>query len=407
MKHIYTIISGYVEVDKKQCNIPFALIFENDGVLHIESFFEKQDFYDGVKGLNYYRLIGKTEKGYDIECEGLFCTRYKYSNQKVNFICDKYIKLVNNRDEVPKVENSTLIETPIYFSEIEGLKMHFGDHTETEQYRNSGKVDNLLNIEFDHTECSFVFNHPDFIGNHHKIVFFKNPVNKNILIDFRSPKGYSELTYKKYQIFKKDLLHFLSFINGSQVRLRKELLGETLKIKLGNRGFDAQTIIIYSYKRITENHCNDYLPVDIHHSYTSEIFHKAFLNGFDKFYHLNKTLDFGKLIFSLNSTNNVGLDERYFILITALERISKNYSKNNVGETKHLIDDKYFKDCLKPERKSLITKHKSEIIKSNKSAWNIFNSKIGDLNRRNISETSQKLYQLLNIAYRVLRAVSP
>lgn len=47
MKHIYTIISGYVEVDKKQCNIPFALIFENEGILHIESFFEKPDFYDG------------------------------------------------------------------------------------------------------------------------------------------------------------------------------------------------------------------------------------------------------------------------------------------------------------------------------------------------------------------------
>jgi len=69
MKHIYTIISGHVEIDNKQCNIPFALIFENEGVLFIESFLEKSDFYESVKCLNYYRLIGKTEKGYDIECD--------------------------------------------------------------------------------------------------------------------------------------------------------------------------------------------------------------------------------------------------------------------------------------------------------------------------------------------------
>ncbi len=96
MKHVYTIISGYVEFGDKQCNIPFALVFQNDGVLYIESFFEDANFYESVQGLNYYRLIGKTEKGYDIECEGLFCVKYKSSNKKVNFICNKYIKLINN-----------------------------------------------------------------------------------------------------------------------------------------------------------------------------------------------------------------------------------------------------------------------------------------------------------------------
>jgi hypothetical protein len=398
MEHIYTILNGHVEIGKKQCNIPFALVFRNDGVLYVESFFQKADFYDSVKGLNYYKLIGKTEKGYDIECEGLFCTQYKYNNQKVNFICEKYIKLTNNQDEGPQVENSVPIETPIYFSELEGLKMHFSDHTTTEQYQNSGKVDNPLNIDFDHTDCLFFFNHPDFLGNFYKIVFMKNADNNNILIDFSNSGGYSKLTNKKYQILKNDLLDFLSFINGGLVKVRKEFLGETLTIKSANKGFDAQTVIIYSFKQMSEFDCNDYLPIDNNRSYTSEIFQKAFLSGFDKFYHLNKSLDFSGLTYSLNSTNNVGLDERYFILITALERISNNYSSNNSDISKHLIDDKYFKETLKLELKSLLATHKSEINKSNKSAWDIINSKIGNLNRRNNSETSQKLYELLNYA---------
>ena len=398
MEHIYTIINGHVEIGEKQCDIPFALVFRSNGVLYIESFFENADFYDSVKELNYYKLIGKTEKGYDIECDGLFCTQYKYNNQKVNFICEKSIKLTNNQDKGPQVENSIPVETPIYFSELEGLKMHFGDHTTTEQYRNSGKVDNLLNIDFDHTDCSFLFNHPDFLGNHYKMVFVRNSDNNTIRIDFRDSKGYSKLTYKKYQIIKNDLLDFISFINGGQVKIRKEFLGETLTIKSANRGFDAQSVIIYSFKQMSEFHCNNYLPIDNHHSYTSEIFHKAFLFGFDKFYHLNKSLDFSGLIYSLNSTNNIGLDERYFILITALERISKNYSNNNSDTSKHLIDKKYFTDIIKPELKGLFVKHKSEINKSNKSAWDIFNSKIGNFNRRNNAETSQKLYELLNYA---------
>jgi hypothetical protein len=398
MKHVYTITSGYLEIDNKQCNIPFALIFENEGVLFIESFLEKSDFYDSVKGLNYYRLVGKTEKGYDIECEGLFFTQYQYKNQKIKFICENFIKLINNQDKGPKIENSIPVETPIYFAEIEGLKMHFADHTETEQYRNSGKVENLLNVEFDHTDCAFLFNHPDFNGNQHKIVFYKNTENENLLIDFRSPEGYSTLTYKKYLIIRNDLLQFLSFINGAQVKLRKELLGETLTIKSANKGFDAQTVCIYSFKKELGFNCNDYLPIDNYHSHTNEIFHKAFLFGFDKFYHLNKQFDFNRLIFSLNATNDVGLDERFFILITALERLSKNYANNNPDESKHLIDDDFFKNTIKPELTNHIKKYKSDITNFKKGAWDVFNSKIGNLNRRNKSETSQKLYELLNYA---------
>lgn len=398
MRNIYTIVNGYVENDNQKCVIPFALIFRQDGVFYIETFFSDADFYEKTKGLNYFKLYGKTEKGYDIECVGLFCTQYQYNNQKVTFVCDKFIKLINNKDEGPNVENSMSVETPIYFSEIEGLRMKFGNYTETEKYRNSGKVDNLLNLDFDHTDFTFTINHPEILGNHYKVVLIKNPENENYLLDFRDYKGYSKLTYKKYLIIRNDLFSLLSFVNGGQINLRKELFGETLTTKSANKGFDAQTVIIYSFKKVEEFHCNDYLLIDKHHSYTSEIFRNMFLMGFDKFYHLNKTLDFSALIFSLNSTNNVGLNERYFILITALERISKDFANNNSDTSLKLIDDNYFTNSIKPEIIQLLSKHKTNINNFNKSAWDIFNSKVGNLNRRNNSETSQKLYELLNYA---------
>jgi hypothetical protein len=122
------------------------------------------------------------------------------------------------------------------------------------------------------------------------------------------------------------------------------------------------------------------------------------LYGFDKFYQINKKLDFSRLIFSLNATNDVGLDERFFILITALERISKNYTNNNNDESTHLIDDDFFRGTLKPELINQIKKYKNDISRFNKEAWSIINSKIGNLNRRHNSDTSQKLYEFLNYA---------
>ncbi len=50
-------------------------------------FSKMQIFYDSVKELNYYKLIGKTEKGYDIECDGLFAHNTS-TITKVNFICE-------------------------------------------------------------------------------------------------------------------------------------------------------------------------------------------------------------------------------------------------------------------------------------------------------------------------------
>jgi hypothetical protein len=394
MRNLYTIIKGLVIAKKETCEIPFALVFFENGIYYIETFLNDPTFFERHKNSQEFFLTGKTEKGYDIECSGLYWSNYHYNNQKVTFICEDYIRLINNKNK-DQIKNEL---NPIYLIEIEGMKMQFSDHTEIKKFRNAGEVDEILNFEFDHTTSTFILNHPNIVGNCYNILFFKNPENENILIDFDNKGGNCRLYYENYLMFKKELISFLSFINGAQIYVRKEFTGTFLTIKGLHRKYDAQIIYLYSFAKKIERHYNNYLPINYHHSDTHKIFSGMFIFGFDKYYQLNKILDFNSLVFSLNSTSAFGLDERYYILITALERISRNYSKSLPQKSDNLINKGLFENKIKPKLNEVIEKFKNDIINENRSAWNIFSSKIGNLNKRNITETTQKLYYFLNYA---------
>jgi hypothetical protein len=62
-------------------------------------------------------------------------------------------------------------------------------HTQIEKYRANGKVDELLNFDFDHTACAMVVNIEEGEGNYFNIIFTKNQGNDNIIIDFPDTKG--------------------------------------------------------------------------------------------------------------------------------------------------------------------------------------------------------------------------
>lgn len=67
MKLSYTITSGYIKCNDDISEIPFALVFLQDGVYRVETFFKDKDFFERNKNNCAFSLIGKTEKGYDIE----------------------------------------------------------------------------------------------------------------------------------------------------------------------------------------------------------------------------------------------------------------------------------------------------------------------------------------------------
>jgi hypothetical protein len=394
MQLVYTLTSGQIKSQESNCEIPFALVFLDNGIYRVETFFKDEDFFDKNKN-SYFTIIGKTEKEYDIEIFGLSYTKYKYNSRKAELICHQHIKITDNRPNgYDKTQEEIELGDLIWFVELEGMKMKFANHTTTEKYRNTGKIDKINIPEFDHTSCTFQINHPDILGNTFELTFLENPKNGNILIDFASHREHNPFYFKYYLKIRNELLSFLSFINGGTVFIRKELTG----ISFNEKALDSQIVYHYSRKKKNDFHCNDYIPINEHHSYSSPIFNNLFLFCFDSFFQLNKTLEFNSLIFSLNnSTQTAGLEERYFILITAFEKICSDYSKLKDSDNKTLIAKDTFDKEIKQDLFDLLENKKSIIISENNSAFHTFKARIGGINKNN-DDIVQRMYEFLDYA---------
>ena len=114
MSLVYTIKSGYLECQEEKLNIPFALIFLENGIYSLEILLPSNDFYNKYKFNYYYKLYGITEKNYFIECSGLQLTSYDSGTNKVIFRCDNYIKLTKNDENEPEIEDKKNKGTNIF-----------------------------------------------------------------------------------------------------------------------------------------------------------------------------------------------------------------------------------------------------------------------------------------------------
>lgn len=395
MKLVYTIINGQVKCSDFTKDIPFALVFIQDGVYKIETFFSDDSFFDKNYYSRYYTLIGKTEKSFDIEIHGMLCSNVSSVNNKTIFTCDGFVKLIDNRNmanaDLSEIKNK---KDKIFLIEIEGLKTQFANCSEYEGYVHGNSQKISFNYGFDHTSCGMILNMEGFQGNWFHLVFHKSPENENIILDFTQSNGYCELYYENYLQFKDDLLSFLSFINGNKVQIRRELTGYFLSNTID--GFDSQTVYIYSQNTLSNTDYSDYVPINKHHSYSSVIFRDLFVHCFDKFCLLNKQFDFEALIFSINnSIQTAGLNERYYILITALEKIANENRKLTKKDSQLLYDANKFESIIKPRLIQTIKDFKSE-LKINDQVTYSFISKIGNLNNK--EKTKSKIEELFNYA---------
>lgn len=386
MELAYTITSGTISVKEKCCDIPFALVFEEEGVYFVETFLKEKDFFSEEISKYYFSLIGKTKKGYKIEITGLAFRKYEYENQRIELECQHCIKLTDYRKEPPESELDRIYGQRLWFIELEGLNMTFSDSSEVIKYVANEKQEI---IKFDHTSCSL---HLDLDsgnpGNHIHMVFYKNPANGNILIDFTKQKGYSYLNFEYYNQIKNDLIHVLSFINGASVSIKRELTGKTYRSNASN----AQIVYIYSYRNTTNRSSCNFVPINEHRNYSHGIFRDIFLICFKKYLSLNTELDLNSLVISLNNSFHANsLEDRFFILITAFEKIANlSHRKNNKQEST-IIDSEYFKDHLK---KALIVVLKQYINDTNTKEFLTLNSRLGGLNNSKY-ETARVLIDFL------------
>ena len=388
----YTITEGTIIGESKSCEIPFALVSEENGVYFIETFL-KEGFYDETYFSKQFNLIGKTEKGYRIEIENLTFTIYKHHNDKAKFVCRNFVKLTElERNSLD--EDSKEIEDNILFLEIEGFRTKFANHTDVKKYRQYGKV-NEFNVNFDHTSCSLYIQIEGYEENYFHIIFSQSKIDDTILIDFTKNEGHGFLTYKHFQAFKKQFLGFLSFLNGGNVSIRRELTGNFYTVD----GSDSHIVYNYSFIKKSNHNTSDYIPINEHHSYSSSIFQKAFIYSFNEFYHNDLKLDLISTVSSLNSAfTTSGIRQAYSILINALEKICTNYQLSIGDFDETIIENKVWEESIKPALLEILEVHKSEINSKNIDAFRIFKSKVGDLNRRKNS-TVQKMFDLLKFGF--------
>ncbi len=390
MKLVYTILSGTLCIKDNCYKIPFALVFEDNGIFFVETFIDNDDLPVEELFQYYFTLVGKTKKDIDIEISGLSLKKYEERNQRIEFECVHYVKLIDNRREYPESKYEQKHGDRLWFIELEGFNMIFSDNSEIIKYVAHEKKEI---ISIDHTTCSL---HLDLSaenpGNHIQMVFYKNPENNNILIDFTEQHGYSYLTFEYYKKIKNELIHLISFINGADVSIRRELTGKAY-MRDASR---AQITYIYSFKKISNSSYSDFVPINNHHSYTSDIFRDIFLLCFEKYLALNDVLGLNSLVISLNNsfrTNSI--EDRIFILITAFEKIAKLVCNMHEDPKKPILKEEFFDNKLKPELFRLLEKYR-KIINRNSVYYNI-KSRMGGLNNvRN--DTTDMLYNFLDYA---------
>lgn len=385
----YTLIEGTLNGENKSCKLPFALVFEENGVYSLEtfleeSFFEKEDFSER------FGLFGITEKGFEIEITDLTFRHFNYQNRKAKFVCRNYLKLTEKKNLLQK-EQDDKKEDSILFIEIEGLNTKFGNHTDIKKYRQYGEVDEF-NVDFDHTSCALYIQIEGFEENYFHIVFSKSQSNDNILIDFTRTEGYGLLTFEHYKILKKRFIGFLSLLNGGDIHVRRELTGKFYRFD----GLESHIVYNYSFVKTELKNTSNYVPINEHHSYSSQIFQKAFRDCFNSFYHHDVELKLTSVVASLNAAySTTGIHQAYSILINALEKLCSNHQLSINEFQEHLIDNKIWIDTIKSRLFEELDKSKSLINSSNKRAYDIFKSKIGGLNRRENS-TVQKMFDLFD-----------
>ncbi|MBW6534720.1 MAG: hypothetical protein K0B11_06900 [Mariniphaga sp.] len=386
----YTILSGKLDVNKKSCDIPFALVFEKDGIFYIETFLTEKDFFSDEL-INYYFLItGKTKKGYEIEITGLVLKNYDYQNKRLELECEGYIKLTNNRIEHQESHEDKIYGQRLWFLEVEGLKMKFANYSETIKYVASEENEK---IDFDHTSCSIGLDlHSENPGNQIHMIFYKKSDNDNFIIDFTKQKGYSYLSFEYYKIIKEEIIHILSFINGGKISIKRELTGNSYRLNASS----SQIEFIYSKPKVINTSNSDFIPINKHHSYSHKIFRDVFLLCFKNYLEHNRKLELNSLVVSLNNSLHANsLEDRFFILITAFEKIANLHFRANNKQENPVLDSNVFDKLLKPELLKVIEKNKNH-IKPNQAYYNL-KSRLGGLNNGKY-ETTRVLLDFLDFA---------
>lgn len=400
MEEAYRIKKG--RIFNQEINIPFdfGIAILKDGIYFFEFYInESYELTEHMKrdtkqDLFYtsFEMECLTEDNNKLSSFGLSTTQIAPAKSKLSMTCfgGVIFEDISLEPITTKEELDAEFRQPIYFVELEGLKMQFLDLTEIEHFRGGVKVESF-NSKRDHTDAQIIYNgSSNSPCNSFNLTFSQSQKKENnIILEFNGDFP-NILYYDVFNEFKEDFIELLSLLNGSEIRIRQEFIGRHFSVGR----FTSQKHITYSFKPIINERYNQYVPINNPFHKTDRIISKTFTTCFDKYIEWNKSLDFNSIIFYLNGAENANsIMEQFFIKMIAFERLATiNY--NNTSKTiGYIISEDQLK-TVKDEISPIIEKHS----KSFKFDFGKVNSRVGNLFKENTTRTEDKLYHLLKTA---------
>jgi hypothetical protein len=386
-KEIYRITKGQLTSGQKQISIQFGLVFETAGFVTAELYFEESvnltEIMDAVptgvtQGRQYLSARCQTDMGVTLELEGLDYLHINPSRCFMEMACYRRIVHQSN-DLVLDGEEFLETEPKLFYLVLEGLEMEYC--TATSQQKSSyTRTLGESNIEWDYTSCgwhcNFSMYHTDYYkGN-----------DGEVIVEFTDEHPY--LTYDEFKELRYDYLSLLSFLNGAPVHIRKECYGAYRRVGTP----EAQIMNIYSFERKKSSRHNDYIPLNNFHNRSSNILNRVMVGNFNKFQEWNQKMDLSSIIHYLNgAAQSASLDERFFILIIAFERLTALYAE--LDATHHIFhptkeDYKQIKEKLF----AVLEEHRADFGEYFDRAKSV----IGGLNLVQRLSTKEKMYGILS-----------
>jgi hypothetical protein len=402
MKEVYRIKKGELTTEDKVLPIDFGLIFEEDGVFFFDFYIaDSYDLKSFMEDNNIFRfefgMKAMTDENNHIEATELSLRNVSPYKSFIRAQSYGYIKHTekpkNYGNDALIEEDNNEIRQPLFYLELEGLKIEYSELTEIIKARGGVRIEDLDDFKRDHTNAMLIYNSSTKAGcTNFQFTFFQSENKNNISVKLPNfqTDGPNVLYHDVYLEFKRELIFFLSFFNGAEVAVRKEYIGGFYRIGTT----DSQTIITYSFQTIKNKNYNGYIPLNSGFNQGSEILSSVFISCFDKYVKENKKLDLNSIIFYLNGTEqSKSIDEKFFVLIIAFERLAKKYVET-LNNTDLLVISANEYQPIIDELLETLKRHKT---KENEQGINILLSKIGELNKIR-TKTKYKFLKLLEYA---------
>jgi len=381
---------GYLKSGKLKIPFDFGIVFDSMGVIifeiSINSKFGTKRLDIGEEGDKYfdasYTAICNTLENDKLEIHKLHFKQMKSGDPSGVLVC--YDKLIHTKKKRSHFEKG--IKPPknhmLHYLELEGLKMEFIDMTEEVKTRR-GKKDNLPEFNRDHTITSILYK--DFV---YKQIFHKSDRDGQTIVTFPDQGVKNNLSYKTFLSIKLNYVYSLSLLNGAEVRVRKEYTGDYYS---GNK-IDSHITIIYSFKTVSNERYDYYIPLDDPFSRSSHIISTFFLKNFNKYIEWNKKIDLDSIVFYfINSIQAKSLEEVSFIQMIAFERLTTLYAEYK-GQTEIFKPTKKQFEKIKLELLTILEKYKLKFG----DTYNLAKSKLSNLNQVKRLSTTDKMYRILN-----------